>query len=71
MLLNADLQSSESRYAELIDQCNSLKKGREEFDEREKVVDLKAIEQKYNELKFEHLCPMLRMQAQGTHCCLW
>ncbi|KAL3624644.1 hypothetical protein CASFOL_031312 [Castilleja foliolosa] len=43
---------TESRYAELIDQCNSLKKGREESDEREKsLVDLKAIEQKYNEHK--------------------
>ncbi|GFQ02020.1 meiotic nuclear division protein 1 homolog [Phtheirospermum japonicum] len=50
--LNSDLQSSESRYAELIDQCDSLKKGREESDERvEALDDLKAIEQKYNELK--------------------
>ncbi|KAL3625401.1 Meiotic nuclear division protein 1 [Castilleja foliolosa] len=54
--LSSDLQSSESRYAELIDQCNSLKKGREESDEREDaLVDLKAIEQKYNELKDEIL----------------
>lgn len=28
--LDSDLQSSERRYVELIDQCNALKKGREE-----------------------------------------
>lgn len=28
--LDSDIQSSEKRHAELIDQCNALKKGREE-----------------------------------------
>ncbi|KAK6151897.1 hypothetical protein DH2020_014532 [Rehmannia glutinosa] len=52
--LNSDLQNSEKRYTELIDQCNALKKGREESDEREEALDeLKAIQQKYNELKDE------------------
>ncbi|KAL6560986.1 Meiotic nuclear division protein 1 [Orobanche hederae] len=52
--LNSDLQSSEKRYNELIDQCSALKKGREDSDEREDaLVELKAIEQKYNELKDE------------------
>lgn len=52
--LESDLQSSEKKHAELINQCNALKKGREESDEREAaLVELKAIEQKYNELKEE------------------
>ncbi|KAG8362638.1 hypothetical protein BUALT_BualtUnG0055900 [Buddleja alternifolia] len=52
--LDSDLQSSKRRYTELIDQCNSLKKGRENSDEREEALDeLKTIEQKYNELKVE------------------
>ncbi|KAG8371512.1 hypothetical protein BUALT_Bualt13G0095300 [Buddleja alternifolia] len=52
--LDSDLQSSKRRYTELIDQCNSLKKGRENSDEREEALDeLKTIEQKYNELKNE------------------
>ncbi|KAG6421045.1 hypothetical protein SASPL_117594 [Salvia splendens] len=52
--LDADLQSSERRYAELNEQCSALKKGREESDEREKALaELKAIEKKYNELKDE------------------
>lgn len=52
--LESDLQSSKKRHAELINQCNALKKGREESDEREAaLVELKAIEQKYNELKEE------------------
>ncbi|KAI3447079.1 hypothetical protein Pfo_003744 [Paulownia fortunei] len=52
--LDSDLQCIERRYIELIDQCNALKKGREESDEREEALDeLKAIEQKYNELKDE------------------
>ncbi|KAL0315728.1 UNVERIFIED_CONTAM: Meiotic nuclear division protein 1 [Sesamum radiatum] len=52
--LDSDLESSKKRYTELIDQCNALKKGREESDEREEALDeLKAIEQKYNGLKDE------------------
>ncbi|CAA0840491.1 Meiotic nuclear division protein 1 homolog [Striga hermonthica] len=52
--LTNDLQSTEKRYMELINQCNALKKGREESDEREEALDeLKAIEQKYNQLKNE------------------
>ncbi|KAK4432940.1 Meiotic nuclear division protein 1 [Sesamum alatum] len=54
--LDSDLQSSKKRYIELIDQCDALKKGREESDEREEALnELKAIEQKYNELKDEIL----------------
>ncbi|KAK3210575.1 hypothetical protein Dsin_015281 [Dipteronia sinensis] len=52
--LDSDLQSSKKRHAELVDQCNALKKGREESDEREEALEeLKAIELKYNELKDE------------------
>ncbi|KAL2501103.1 Meiotic nuclear division protein 1-like protein [Forsythia ovata] len=52
--LDSDLQGSKKRYAELVEQCNTLKKGREESDEREEALDeLKAIEAKYNELKDE------------------
>ncbi|KAJ6355635.1 hypothetical protein OIU77_006092 [Salix suchowensis] len=52
--LDSDLQSSKKRHAELIDQCDELKKGREESDERETALaELKTIEMKYNELKDE------------------
>ncbi|KAG2712976.1 hypothetical protein I3843_04G143400 [Carya illinoinensis] len=52
--LESDLQSSKKRLVELVDQCNSLKKGREESDEREKALaELKAIEKKHNMLKDE------------------
>ncbi|XWS72132.1 hypothetical protein CRYUN_Cryun02cG0013900 [Craigia yunnanensis] len=52
--LESDLQSSKKRFSELVDQCNELKKGREESDEREEALaELKAIELKYNELKEE------------------
>ncbi|KAJ6435300.1 hypothetical protein OIU84_000479 [Salix udensis] len=52
--LESDLQSSKKRHAELIDQCDELKKGREESDERETALaELKTIEMKYNELKDE------------------
>ncbi|KAJ0030263.1 hypothetical protein Pint_13326 [Pistacia integerrima] len=52
--LESDLQSSKKRFAELVDQCDALKKGREESDEREEAVEeLKDIELKYNELKDE------------------
>ncbi|KAG5087430.1 hypothetical protein JHK86_000042 [Glycine max] len=50
--LDSDLESSKKRHAQLVDQCEELKKGREESDERvEAIADLKAIEQKHNELK--------------------
>lgn len=52
--LDTDLQSSGKRHAELVEQCEALKKGREESDEREAALaDLKAIELKHNELKNE------------------
>ncbi|KAG5067667.1 hypothetical protein JHK85_000044 [Glycine max] len=52
--LDSDLESSKKRHAQLVDQCEELKKGREESDERvEAIADLKAIEQKHNELKDE------------------
>ncbi|OIW15738.1 hypothetical protein TanjilG_04273 [Lupinus angustifolius] len=52
--LDSDLQSSKKRYVELVDQCEALKKGREESDEREvALAELKAIELKHNELKNE------------------
>lgn len=52
--LNSDLQSSKKRHAELVDQCEALRKGREESDEREEALaELKTIEMKYNELKEE------------------
>ncbi|XP_071722368.1 meiotic nuclear division protein 1 homolog [Rutidosis leptorrhynchoides] len=52
--LESDLKSSKKRLVELADQCNALKKGREESDEREEALEeLKAIELKYKELKDE------------------
>ncbi|KAK7363970.1 hypothetical protein VNO80_12262 [Phaseolus coccineus] len=52
--LDSDLQSSKNRHAQLVDQCQELKKGREESDEREKAVaDLEAVEQNHNELQIE------------------
>ncbi|XP_031258070.1 meiotic nuclear division protein 1 homolog [Pistacia vera] len=52
--LESDLQSSKKRFGELVDQCDALKKGREESDEREEAVkELKDIELKHNELKDE------------------
>ncbi|XP_057966976.1 meiotic nuclear division protein 1 homolog [Malania oleifera] len=52
--LDSDMQSGERRLAELLGQCDALKKGREESDEREKALgELKAVELKYNELKDE------------------
>ncbi|CAI8584959.1 unnamed protein product [Vicia faba] len=52
--LDSDLQSSGKRHAQLVEQCEALKKGREESDEREAALaDLKAIELKHKELKSE------------------
>ncbi|XP_058744359.1 meiotic nuclear division protein 1 homolog [Vicia villosa] len=52
--LDSDLQSSGKRHAQLVEQCEALKKGREESDEREAALaDLKAIELKHKELKNE------------------
>ncbi|KAG8656987.1 meiotic nuclear division protein 1 homolog [Manihot esculenta] len=52
--LESDLQSRKKRHAELVDQCDALKKGREESEEREDALAvLKAIELKHNELKEE------------------
>ncbi|KAH9762749.1 Meiotic nuclear division protein 1-like [Citrus sinensis] len=50
--LESDLQSSKKRHTELVEQCNALKKGREESDEREEALEeLKAVELKHIELK--------------------
>ncbi|XP_027925024.1 meiotic nuclear division protein 1 homolog isoform X1 [Vigna unguiculata] len=52
--LDSDLQNSKNRHAQLVEQCQELKKGREESEERaEAVADLKAVEQQHNELKVE------------------
>ncbi|XP_050218622.1 meiotic nuclear division protein 1 homolog isoform X2 [Mercurialis annua] len=52
--LESDLQSSKKRYAELVEQCEEMKKGREESDEREEALaELKAIQSKHTELKEE------------------
>ncbi|KAF5208415.1 Meiotic nuclear division protein 1-like protein [Thalictrum thalictroides] len=52
--LESDLESSKKRLAELIEQRDGLKKGREDSDEREEALsELKAIETKYNTLKEE------------------
>ncbi|PIA64542.1 hypothetical protein AQUCO_00100194v1 [Aquilegia coerulea] len=52
--LESDLESSKKRFAELMEQRDSLKKGREDSDERaEALSELKTIEIKYNELKEE------------------
>ncbi|WVZ13565.1 hypothetical protein V8G54_011131 [Vigna mungo] len=52
--LDSDLQNSKNRHAQLVEQCQELRKGREESGERaEAVADLKAVEQQHNELKVE------------------
>ncbi|PWA40577.1 Meiotic nuclear division protein 1 [Artemisia annua] len=52
--LESELQSSKKRHVELVEQCESLKKGREDSDAREEaLIELKAIEQKYHSLKAE------------------
>ncbi|GMH18060.1 hypothetical protein Nepgr_019901 [Nepenthes gracilis] len=52
--LESDLESGKKRFAELVERRNSLKKGREESDEREEALnELKSVESKYNELKDE------------------
>ncbi|XP_071742358.1 meiotic nuclear division protein 1 homolog [Rutidosis leptorrhynchoides] len=52
--LESELQSSKNRHVELVEQCESLKKGREDSDAREEALsELKDIEQKYNNLKKE------------------
>ncbi|XP_022144945.1 meiotic nuclear division protein 1 homolog isoform X2 [Momordica charantia] len=52
--LESDLQTGKNRLEELTEQCDALKKGREESEERkEALAELKAIELKYNELKVE------------------
>ncbi|KAI3895527.1 hypothetical protein MKX03_022178 [Papaver bracteatum] len=52
--LGSDLKNSKKRLAELTEQRDNLKKGREDSDEREEALaELKTIETKYNELKTE------------------
>lgn len=52
--LESDLQGSNKKLAELVDQCEALKKGREESEERtEALALLKDIEKKHKELKNE------------------
>ncbi|XP_047328056.1 meiotic nuclear division protein 1 homolog [Impatiens glandulifera] len=52
--LESDIQSSKARLEELVEQRETLKKGREKSDEREEAMSkLKAIDNKYNELKEE------------------
>ncbi|KAF7847644.1 hypothetical protein BT93_L2760 [Corymbia citriodora subsp. variegata] len=52
--LESDVQSSKRRPTELTDQCNALKKGREESEERKEALsNLKKVEEKYNELEDE------------------
>ncbi|XP_062093748.1 meiotic nuclear division protein 1 homolog [Humulus lupulus] len=52
--LESDLHSSKKRFAELAEQCESLKKEREASDEREEALnELKSIQQKHTEVKEE------------------
>ncbi|KAJ8527988.1 hypothetical protein K7X08_015439 [Anisodus acutangulus] len=52
--LETDLQASKKRHTELVEQCKALKKGQEDSDAREVALnELKAIQQKHNELKEE------------------
>ncbi|XP_057250919.1 meiotic nuclear division protein 1 homolog isoform X3 [Beta vulgaris subsp. vulgaris] len=52
--LESDLHASKKRYAELVEQCNALKKGREESDDREEALsELKSVELNHKELKNE------------------
>nr|GEZ06190.1 meiotic nuclear division protein 1 homolog [Tanacetum cinerariifolium] len=49
--LESELQSSKKRHIELVEQCESLKKGREDLVKA--LIELKSIEQKYHSLKAE------------------
>ncbi|CAI0543699.1 unnamed protein product [Linum tenue] len=52
--LKSDLESSNKRYKELVEQSAALKKGREESDERDvALTELKGLQAKHNELKEE------------------
>ncbi|CDY30231.1 BnaA03g49390D [Brassica napus] len=52
--LESDLQGSNKKLAELVDQCDALKKGREDSEERtEALAHLQDIEKKHKELKNE------------------
>ncbi|WJX20920.1 hypothetical protein P8452_38189 [Trifolium repens] len=52
LILNC--KASGKQHAQLVEQCEALKKGHEESDEREAALaDLKAIQLKHNELKSE------------------
>ncbi|XP_019058211.1 PREDICTED: meiotic nuclear division protein 1 homolog isoform X2 [Tarenaya hassleriana] len=52
--LESDLQGGKKRLAGLVDQRETLKKGREESEERaEALAKLKDVEKQYNELKNE------------------
>ncbi|KAH9762750.1 Meiotic nuclear division protein 1-like [Citrus sinensis] len=71
--LESDLQSSKKRHTELVEQCNALKKGREESDEREEALEeLKAVELKHIELKKMQLKLLMQQQTDGqttsSHC---
>ncbi|KAL5975558.1 Meiotic nuclear division protein 1 [Asimina triloba] len=55
--LESDLASCKKRFAELVEQRDGLKKGREESDERQIALeDLKAIELKHKTLLDELGC---------------
>ncbi|KAJ0971408.1 hypothetical protein J5N97_019367 [Dioscorea zingiberensis] len=55
--LESDLASSRKRYAELKEQRDNLKKGREESDEREAALEeLKAVESQHKKLTEELAC---------------
>ncbi|XP_039118985.1 meiotic nuclear division protein 1 homolog [Dioscorea cayenensis subsp. rotundata] len=55
--LESDLKSSRKRFAELTEQRENLKKGREESDEREAALEeLKAVELQHKKLTEELAC---------------
>nr|GEX99623.1 meiotic nuclear division protein 1 homolog [Tanacetum cinerariifolium] len=50
--LESELQSSKKRHIEIVEQCESMKKGREDSDAREEaLIELKAIKQKYHSVR--------------------
>nr|XP_019706753.1 meiotic nuclear division protein 1 homolog isoform X3 [Elaeis guineensis] len=55
--LESDLSSCRKRFAELVEQRDNLKKGREESDEREAALkELKTVELQHKKLKEELAC---------------
>ncbi|CAH1441535.1 unnamed protein product [Lactuca virosa] len=64
--LESELEINKKRHVELLEQCESLKKGRDDSDAREEALsELKASEQKYNNLKRKRLKLPMKQLTDG------